>query len=103
MLKATARFEAGKVRAEKRIFDLVSSKINVLIETSEYDWSATKKAEAPSNYMTELTGYLSNIMGSVLLGMPDQMKEVIYLDGLIHAASNILVSLLKLSSLSKDR
>lgn len=44
--------------------------------------------------MTELTGYLSNIMGSVLLGMPDQMKEVIYLDGLIHAASNILVSLL---------
>lgn len=44
--------------------------------------------------MTELTAYLSNIMGSVLLGMPDQMKEIIYLDALIHAASHILVSLI---------
>jgi len=42
--------------------------------------------------MTELTAYLSNIMGSVLLGLPDEMKEVIYLDALIHAASHILVS-----------
>jgi len=41
--------------------------------------------------MTELTAYLSNIMGSVLLGLPDQMKEIIYLDALIHASSNILV------------
>jgi len=42
--------------------------------------------------MTELTAYLSNIMGSVLLGLPDQMKEIIYLDALIHASSNILVT-----------
>ena len=109
-LHATAQFESGKLTAERRIFKLVNSKIDDLIETSEYDWyvcswspisrttllttnrrSATRKNEAPSNYMTELTAYLSNIMGSVLLGLPDQMKEIIYLDALIHASSNILV------------
>lgn len=79
VLQATADFESGKLTAEKRIFTLVNSKIDDLVETSEYDWyvescillggvcrankllrSATRKNEAPSNYMTELTAYLSN-------------------------------------------
>lgn len=46
----------------------------------------------PSNYMTELTRYLSNIISSVLLGLPAQIKDLIYSDALNHAASNILVS-----------
>ena len=42
--------------------------------------------------MTELTRYLSNIISSVLLGLPAQIKDLIYSDALNHAASNILVS-----------
>ena len=53
--------------------------------------TATQESEEPSNYMTELTRYLSNIMGSVLLGLPTDTKDLIYLDALSHAASNILV------------
>lgn len=43
--------------------------------------------------MQELTRYLSNIMGSVLLGLPTEIKELIYFDALSHAATMILVSL----------
>ena len=43
--------------------------------------------------MVELTRYLSNIMNSVLLGLPIEIKDMIYFDALSHAASNILVSL----------
>ena len=38
VLKASAQFGAGKQKAEKRIFDLVNSKIDDLIDTSEYNW-----------------------------------------------------------------
>jgi hypothetical protein len=44
----------------------------------------------PSNYMQTLTGYLSNIMNSTLLGLPREIKELIYFDALSHAANMIL-------------
>ena len=46
-----------------------------------------------SQYMQILTTYLSNIMGSVLLGLPTEIKELIYFDALSHAATMILVSI----------
>ena len=45
----------------------------------------------PSNYMQTLTQYLSNIMTTVLLGLPTEIKELIYFDALSHAATKILV------------
>ncbi|KAF2142852.1 uncharacterized protein K452DRAFT_248391 [Aplosporella prunicola CBS 121167] len=90
VLKATEQFRAGKKTAEKRIFELVNSKIDDLIETAEYDWESTKPAPEVSNYMQELTRYLSNIMNSVLLGLPTEIKELIYFDALSHAATSIL-------------
>lgn len=38
VLKATEEFRNNKKTAEKRIFELVNSKIDDLIETAEYDW-----------------------------------------------------------------
>lgn len=46
----------------------------------------------PSNYMQTLTQYLSNIMNTVLLGLPMEIKELIYFDALSHAANKILVA-----------
>ena len=37
-LKATEQFRSHKKTAEKRIFELVNSKIDDLVETSDYDW-----------------------------------------------------------------
>lgn len=37
-LAATEQFREGRRKAEKRIFELVKSKIDDLTETAEYDW-----------------------------------------------------------------
>ncbi|MCJ1248322.1 hypothetical protein MMC30_005539 [Trapelia coarctata] len=90
VLNATEEFRSNKKTAEKRIFELVNSKIDDLIETAEYDWTAHTLEKEPSNYMQTLTQYLSNIMNTVLLGLPTEIKELIYFDALSHAASMIL-------------
>ncbi|KAG9231639.1 exocyst complex subunit Sec15-like-domain-containing protein [Amylocarpus encephaloides] len=90
VLEATEEFRSNKKTAEKRIFELVNSKIDDLVETAEYDWMASKLESEPSNYMQTLTRYLSNIMNSTLLGLPREIKELIYFDALAHAASMIL-------------
>ncbi|KAI9661980.1 MAG: hypothetical protein M1831_002895 [Alyxoria varia] len=89
-LNATQDFASAKGEAKQRIFELVNSKIDDLVGTAEYDWTSTAKAEEPSNYMVELTRYLGNIMNSVLLGLPMEIKDMIYFDSLSHAATNIL-------------
>lgn len=38
ILRATEQFRMARNQAEQRIFELVNSKIDDLIETSEYDW-----------------------------------------------------------------
>ncbi|KAL8971748.1 MAG: hypothetical protein Q9183_000904 [Haloplaca sp. 2 TL-2023] len=90
ILKATVEFRSSKKTAEKRIFELVNSKIDDLIGTAEYDWTASTLETEPSNYMQTLTRYLSNIMTTVLLGLPTEIKELIYFDALSHAATMIL-------------
>ncbi|KAI1005215.1 hypothetical protein K3495_g3008 [Podosphaera aphanis] len=90
VLNATEKFRNNKKAAEKRIFELVNSKIDDLVETAEYDWTAQTLSPEPSNYMQTLTTYLSNIMSSTLLGLPPSIKELIYFDALSHATTSIL-------------
>ncbi|KAK0737077.1 exocyst complex subunit Sec15-like-domain-containing protein [Apiosordaria backusii] len=89
-LKATEAFRSNKKAAEKRIFELVNSKIDDLVDTSDYDWTATSPPIETSNYMQTLTRYLSNIMNSTLLGLPREIKGLVYFDALSHAANKIL-------------
>ncbi|KAL4989064.1 exocyst complex subunit Sec15-like-domain-containing protein [Aspergillus falconensis] len=89
-LRATGKFRDNKKAAEKRIFEVVNSKIDDLIETAEYDWMAAAAPTEPSNYMQTLTRFLSNIMNSTLLGLPKEIKELIYFDALSHASTMIL-------------
>jgi len=89
-LNATEEFRNNKKTAEKRIFELVNSKIDDLVDTAEYDWTPTAVITEPSNYMQTLTRYLSNIMNSTLLGLPREIKDFIYFDALSHAANKIL-------------
>lgn len=89
-LSATDQFKNNKKVSEKRIFEVVNSKINDLIETAEYDWMTTIPPTEPSNYIQTLTRFLSNIMNSTLLGLPTEIKELIYFDALSHAANEVL-------------
>ena len=92
VLAATEEFEKQRKTAEKRIFELVNSKIDDLVDTAEYDWMAQSLQNETSGYMQTLTRYLSNIMNSTLLGLPREIRELIYFDALSHAANKILVS-----------
>ncbi|OAA55601.1 exocyst complex component [Niveomyces insectorum RCEF 264] len=89
-LTATEQFRSHKKTAEKRIFELVNSKIDDLVDTAEYDWTAAAPQREPSNYIQTLTRYLANIMSSTLLSLPREIKELIYYDALSHAADKIL-------------
>jgi hypothetical protein len=89
-LNATGQFNTAKKQAEKRIFELVNSKIDDLIETAEYEWLSTYTPDTASDYIQELTQYLSNIMSSVLLGLPEQIKALIYFEALNHISDSLL-------------
>ena len=92
-LAATAEFREAKKKAEKRLFALVNSKIDDLIETADVDWNIPAQTQAPeevSDYMQELTQYLANTMSSVLLGLTIEIKELIYVEALKHIASGLL-------------
>ncbi|KAF2719620.1 exocyst complex subunit Sec15-like protein [Polychaeton citri CBS 116435] len=89
-LRATAAFESAKKKAESRIFELVNSKIDDLIETAEYDWMSTYTPDTGSPYVMELTRYLGDVMSSVLLGLDDQMKNSIHTTALSHISEALL-------------
>lgn len=61
--------------------------------TDQNNRLCSSASSEPSLYMQELTRYLSASMSSVLLGLPTEIKELIYFDALSHAANMILVSL----------
>lgn len=89
-LKATAEFQAAKKKAEIRVFELVTGKIDDLIKLAEYEWLSTVVPDVASPYMQELTRYLSNIMSSVLIGLPEQIKDLIYAESLAHISNGLL-------------
>lgn len=58
-LAATEEFRNNKKTAEKRIFELVNSKIDDLVDTAEYDWYAN--SFPPSPYMGALQKVLIKV------------------------------------------
>lgn len=91
-LRASAAFAETKAKAETRIFDVVNSKIDDLVETAEYDWLSVEHPDEPLPYMQMLTSYLSNIMTQILLGLPAQIKAQICSTALAHI-SDVLLAL----------
>jgi exocyst complex component 6 len=89
-LKATSQFSMHQKTAENRIFELVNSKVNDLIETAEYDWLSRDAPTEPSNYILTLTRYLANIINSVLLSLPSSLKDLMLFNAISHTASSIL-------------
>lgn len=89
-LTATSAFRSHKKTAENRIFELVNSKVDDLVETAEYDFTSPSAPTEPSNYIQTLTRYLSNIMNSVLLSLPTEIKELMLFNAVSHTAEMIL-------------
>ena len=52
----------------------------------------TKKQDQASPYLLAMTRFLTDIMETTLLGLPNDIKGLVYFDALSHLASEILVS-----------
>ncbi|GJJ72836.1 exocyst complex component 6 [Entomortierella parvispora] len=86
-LQATSLFRETRKNAEKRISELVNSKIDDMLELAEYDWLPTGIQELHSAYMQELVSFLSVVMGPTLQSLPDSIKTYVYYDALEHLAA----------------
>ncbi|KAK6534719.1 hypothetical protein TWF281_006021 [Arthrobotrys megalospora] len=89
-LEALELFRNEKKTAEKRIFELVNSKLDDLLEGAEYDWMPDTAETAASPYLLAMTRFLTDIMETTLLGLPNDIKGFVYFDALSHLASEIL-------------
>ncbi|KTW27352.1 hypothetical protein T552_02332 [Pneumocystis carinii B80] len=97
-LRAKSEFRNAIKDAEKRIFELVTSKIDDFLEISDYDWQSTTKQKEPSSYLLEMVSYLTTVMNSTLHNLPSSIKTFLYFGTLDHFASSMMQILLNKSS-----
>ncbi|EMR08718.1 hypothetical protein PNEG_02896 [Pneumocystis murina B123] len=97
-LRAKSEFCDAIKDAEKRIFELVNSKIDDFLEISDYDWQSTTKQKEPSSYLLEMVSYLTTVMNSTLHNLPHSIKTFVYFGTLDHFASSMMQKLLNKSS-----
>ncbi|OLL23276.1 Centromere/microtubule-binding protein cbf5, partial [Neolecta irregularis DAH-3] len=94
-LKATESFRQSRKNAEKRIFELINTKIDDFLGIAMYYWSTKVAQTSPSMYLQELVSFLTTAISSTLLNLPQSIQVFIYFDALDHLASMLMSLLLK--------
>jgi hypothetical protein len=103
-LAATSEFGNTEKMAEKRVFELVNSKINDFLDIADYDWcghrfffthvrcrvSPVKNAQ-PSAYLQDVAAFLTTVVRTVLQNLPQNIKTFVYFDALDHLATKLKV------------
>lgn len=88
-LYAIDEFRETRKKAEKRIFELVNSKIDDFLELADYDWIPVSIHEYPSPFLQDMIGFLGALISSTLYNLPVSIKTFIYFDALSHLATSI--------------
>ncbi|KAF9110162.1 hypothetical protein BGX27_006704 [Mortierella sp. AM989] len=88
-LQATGLFRETRKSAEKRISELVNSKIDDILELAEYDWLPSGIEDLHSTYIQELVSFLSVVMSATLQNLPDSIRTFVYYDALEHLAAQL--------------
>ncbi|RCI06211.1 hypothetical protein CU098_005927 [Rhizopus stolonifer] len=83
-LKATSTFKETRRKAERRIFELVNSKLDEFLELLEYDWESEEMQNLPSPNLQDLVTFLTNVINAALLNLPETIKSMLYFDALEH-------------------
>lgn len=99
-LLAKECFEESRRIAEKHIYEVVNEKIDGLSELAEYDWTTTQRRQQPSTYLRDMVDFLSNVMDSTLVNLPDEIKGFMYLEALDHLARSLMEMLLSVPRIS---
>ncbi|RCH83819.1 hypothetical protein CU098_000044, partial [Rhizopus stolonifer] len=88
-LKATPTFKDTRHKAEKRIFELVNSKLDEFLELFEYDWETEEIQNQPSPNLQDLVTFLTNVTNAALLNLPETIKSLLYFDALEHLSQSM--------------
>ncbi|GBC13539.2 exocyst complex subunit Sec15-like protein [Rhizophagus irregularis DAOM 181602=DAOM 197198] len=88
-LKAAEEFRETSKKAEKRIFELVNSKIDDFLELADYDWVPNSVQAHPSFFLHDMANYLTAVISSTLYNLPMSIKIFIYFNALSHLASSL--------------
>ena len=78
-----------------RISSLIGNKLDSLFEMAEVEWTpdfskALRSDVEPSEYLREMTDYLSFISSSVLTNLPNSLRDAAYTNAVQHIAEGIL-------------
>ena len=88
-LKATSTFKDTRHKAEKRIFELVNSKLDEFLELFEYDWATEEIQNQPSPSLLDLITFLTNVTNAALLNLPETIKSMLYFEALEHLCQSM--------------
>lgn len=81
---------------QDRIVSNISQKTDSFFEEVQYDWTSNIRPDpndGPSPYLTDLIEYLSTVMMSVLIQLPEFSKDYVYRGALTHCATILMVRL----------
>ncbi|CAG8491482.1 5716_t:CDS:10, partial [Ambispora leptoticha] len=88
-LNASNEFHQTRKKAEKRIFELVNSKIDDFLELADYDWAPSVALSQPSPFLQDMVGFLTTVISSTLYNLPVSIKTFIYFDALAHLSTSL--------------
>ncbi|KAH9252571.1 hypothetical protein BASA81_009530 [Batrachochytrium salamandrivorans] len=89
VLQVSQTFEDTRLVAEKRLFEIINSKIDGFLEVSDYNWEATTANNLASVYLTDLVDYLTTVVSSTLALLPSATKAYVYFEAFDHLTSSL--------------
>ncbi|GAA5957372.1 hypothetical protein JCM21900_006878 [Sporobolomyces salmonicolor] len=92
-LDSLASFRQTLAQTQDRIVANISQKMDSFFEEAEYPWTASQPpppGEAASGYLHDLIDFLSTVMMSVLIQLPEFAKDYVYRGALSHCASLLM-------------
>lgn len=90
-LDSLASFQQTLKQTQDRMVSQISQKIDNFFEEAQYPWTATQPpspqaANEASPYLQDLIDYVSTVMMSVLVQLPEFAKDYVYRGALGHCA-----------------
>ncbi|KAK4057758.1 Rab GTPase-binding exocyst subunit S15 [Microbotryomycetes sp. JL221] len=88
-LESLASFQHTLTLTQERIVANISQKMDSFFEEAEYDWTSLQAPGSPeaSAFLQDLIDFLSTVMMSVLIQLPEFAKDFVYRGALSHCAS----------------
>lgn len=92
-MESLASFRHTLRLTQDRIVANISQKLDSFFEEAEYDFTTTTPPSSmdASGYLQDLTDFLSTVMMSVLIQLPEFSKDYVYRGALSHCAMLLMV------------